>query len=349
MIDAEAALNARVYERMSRVLMPDSRAVYGKELKRYEEWAAKQPVAPFPLRWEKVADYLHARCAGLKVPNTATWPAWQSQILRGAVLLHGQPTASDEFKARLHDAQTAARAEFGHVSVAPPEAGSEKLTTMWERLRPDPTKDLLEWSVMVCSIIAYALTLRPGEVAEGPKREKKVTSKLEHLTFLEVSDERKHGALTLIIPVDKSDRRNKTRSDTTLYVPGCGGPMCPVALMKQYLAVHGLELPLHGAQPIFAEMDPSGRRCVPVQTMAQLSFNKALKVLCVRAGVPRHTSRAHRAGHRNDLVEGGSPTPVVKALGRWGSERAAQSYARDRPRGQLAHCHHPQLKLGLGK
>lgn len=346
---AEAALRARVYARMGLTIMSESKILYEKEIVRYETWAKDVPLDPFPLSWEKVGDFLHWRCAGLKTPNTASWPAWQSQILRGAVLLRGQREASEEMKKRLHDLQTAARQEFGHVSVAPPEAGSVKLTTMWEKLRPDPAKDLLEWSVMVCSIVAYALTLRPGEVAAGPKNEKKVTSTLGHLTFFPVSDERKHGALSLVIPVDKSDRRDKTRSNTTVYVPGCGGQMCPVALMKQYLTVHGLSLTLHSAQPIFAEMDASGKRCAPAKVFSQLAFNKALGVLCVRAGVPRHTGRAHRAGRRNDLVEAGSPAPVVKALGRWGSEQAAQSYARDRPGGQLAHCHHPQLTLGLGK
>ena len=343
--EAAQAQRNRVHSRLSRVLQDDSRSVYAKELKRYETYCAETSIEPYPIDEYKVGDFLHHRCEEQTPPNTASWPAWQSQVMRGAVLLRGQSEPSPALIKRLRDLQTAARAEFGYESIAPPEAGCTKLTTMWQALCPSPTKDLREWTIMVLGIVAYALTLRPGEFAEGAKNQRKVTSRLEHLKFFPVDEQRPHGAISLVIPEDKTARRRKVRGNKTVYAAGCGGPMCPVALMQQYMQVHSLG-EAHGHQPIFAEMDASGKRKQPLEVMRQLSLNKDLAVLCVRAQVPVHTCRAMRAGRRNDLVADGSPAPIVNALGRWGSEQAAQAYARDRATGPLAHSQHPRLAFG---
>ena len=123
--------------------------------------------------------------------------------------------------------------------------------------------------------------------------------------------------------------------------------MCPVTLMNQYLGIHGLNRAERRGEPIFAEMDAAGVRLAEVTVISQRSVNRALEVLCARAGLPRHTSRATRAGHRNDLIAEGAPSPVVSAVGRWGSEKAHQAYQRNRQEGNLAHSLHPQLKFDI--
>ena len=124
--------------------MQDSKSLYANTVKRYEDYCASALIPPFPLNFCKVGDFLHARCKEQKPPNTASWPAWQSQLLRGAILLRAQPEPEAELKQRLHDLLISARQELGCTSIATPEAGSDKLSAMWAELKPDPDKDLLD-------------------------------------------------------------------------------------------------------------------------------------------------------------------------------------------------------------
>jgi len=337
---------ARVQARLAHALEGDSRALYRKELKAYEAYCIGCEVPAYPVDAFKLGDYLHSRCEALNPPNTASWATWQSQVTRGAELLKGLEPLSEAQKSKLHDMQTAARSLLGYTSVAPPEASCAKLNTMWRALNPDPAKNLLEWTIMVISIVAYAFTLRPGEFADGAKNKKKVVAKLRHLKLFDAEPGKEHGSMTLLLEWDKAARRSKKRSDSTLMVYGCGGDMCPVALMRKYLQVHNLG-PGHADEPIFTEMLWNGKRASPPRVLQQASYNNAIAVLCARAAVPRHTGRATRSGRRNDLAAGGASSPVRQALGRWQSERAEQAYARNRPQGPLTQDQHPPLALGM--
>jgi len=340
----ELDLRKRIEGRLGGALLSESAALYEKTVQRYEQHCSDFKVPAFPMDYFKAGDFLYARCKELTPPNTATWPAWQSQLLRGVVLLRGQPEPTAEIRGRLNDLHLSARQELGHESTAPPEAGSDKLVAMWAALRPDPDKNRLEWTIMVYSVFAYSFVLRPGELAEGKANRSKVTSRLKHLKFLPTSAERPHGGMTLVIPTDKSARRKKTIDYKTVYAPGCGGPMCPVGLMQQYWEVYNLDRAERQEEPIFAEMDATGTR-LAARVITQSSVNRTLQVLCARANVDRHTSRATRAGRRNDRIGSGAPSPVVERVGRWASESAQQAYERTRQGGNLAHHLHPQIKF----
>jgi hypothetical protein len=341
---AEQAQRDRVTARLPGAIQGDSMSLYQRTFREYEAFCALQPVRPLPLSAAKVGDFLYSKCAS--VGNAASWAQWQSQTLR-ATELRGHPPLADSEKKVLASLELSARADIGFKSRAPPDAGRDKIRAIWAAVKPDPALSRLDWSIMVMTTVVYALTLRPGEFAESTDYSSKVAVRLRNLTIHPMSSERPYGGITLVLPVgDKTSKRMKTRQPKTVYTHGCGGDLCPVALLTTYLEVHGIDTAKHEGEPVFARLDGFGRRQQPLRVISQKQVNAALASLCARAGVERFTSRGTHSGRRTDLREDGIAAPIVTALGRWGSEQAAASYNRERSNGPLALTLHPPLLLG---
>ena len=61
-------------------------------------------------------------------------------------------------------------ATYGGKSHAPLALGAEVLQRIWDRVRPDPARDLDEYLIWVQSLFGYHLTMRPNEHTDRQSR-----------------------------------------------------------------------------------------------------------------------------------------------------------------------------------
>ena len=334
----------RVQQRRTKVLELTSQSAYDTTVRAYLRHCLDAKVSPTPVNEYKAADFLHAKSSE-SAGGTVSWPTRQTHILMYATRMLRQDPFNEAQLAVLRDAQAAAIKEFGCTSVAPPEAGADKLRRIADAGKPGPEGCLLKYQSWVAILTAHALCLRPNMFST-----KQCMTRVKHITFIPAGTvtpegEYPQGGVTWTIPAGehKSGRRSGNREDVNVTVQANGGKLCAVTALKEFMAFSGLINNPHAAdEAVFARLQRTkggaymrvwrGGPILAYQMNAGIAAIGASTLLASE----RFTSRGMRTGRRNDLRLQGVPAEVAISAGLWGSEKAAASYLRSRPRGPLS-------------
>ena len=176
---------------------------------------------------------------------------------------------------------------------------------------------------MMC--VHHSALARPGDLC-GPL----VVARAKHVTFLPATDKLPRGGALIALEEDKGNRLMGTNNISQLQVLGTGTTTCPVLKLKQVFDVYSLHR--HGDEPIFASMQPDGKRIGPpgattgASVISNPEYNRAIQGLFKRAGLPRFTARGARAARKIELSCAGVADPVVTTLGRWHDYQSSRPY-----------------------
>jgi hypothetical protein len=271
-----------------------------------------------------IGTFLQAKCEAVK--NAASFSGWASHIVhcaRQEKNLH-PITTEDRFFLRM--LKRACGKLYGERHSQAPEWGADEMATIWERVRPDPAKNLKEYAFFVQALVSTVTLARPEDFA-GPQ----CVVRAKHVTFLPATQQLPFGGFAIQLDNSKKQRRTGRKGEERLLGYGTGTPACPVMHLKKHLTIYDLRD--HPEQFLFARLRSDGTRALSPSTgetsvVSQAQYNSALGRLSAKAGIKRVTARGSRAGGRTDLGAAGVSDSVATTLGRWNTQQSGRPYSR---------------------
>ena len=281
-----------------------------------------EPLVDNALPHNLVFAWLDDKCDDAE--NAASVKHWISQLYSHYVHDNESPpyskTDDGPFYAR---AKAALGVEYGVSTKRPPGVNAAMLRRVHDTLQPESDPKLRAFWVHV--VAAYHWLLRPNEHL-GPNCILRVK---DVRIFREAAASTRVAQLSIF--ASKGLRRTHAASSEfeVTYTRETDGPLDLIPMLERY--IHDFDLAKTPDAPLFPDLNTNGS--LRSGYMSMDSFNVQLRSLLARAGLSTAPSaRGLRSGRRTDLRNSGTPSDVVRQLGRWKSEPMSYRYHRTDPR-----------------
>lgn len=299
---------------------PATASKYYAAYRDYAAYCARLREAPSPIRVVLLNAWVRFKCS--QMGNAVSASKWRTQVI-SAVFYYRQHetefTAHERAQMRAYDIGLAK--VYGSRSEKGSGMTGDVLRLIYQRVRPDPRRDLAQWVTWAHLVLSYVFILRPNEHTQG------CDGVVGHVRFKQAIGLTPSGAELTLLHTKGMLKKGTDVPEHAYARDGGDYPGDPVdgpLVLRQYFALFGLRDDPH--HPLFCRVVAG---VLVRKEITAAEWNSDLKALQVAAGLASlHTARDTRAGRRTDLKNAGNDVEHINMLGRWsaGSYTGARHY-----------------------